>query len=129
MSMEPQMPPLFQVEGLRVAFGRDGQLYEAVRGISLHVDPGEVLGIVGESGSGKSVGMLAALGLQPEGARVSGSVRFKGQELVGMPRSQLRNLRGSRIAMIFQDPLSSLNPVMTVGDQIIEAVRLHHADT
>ncbi len=128
MSMEPQVPPLFQVEGLRVAFGRDGQLYEAVRGISLHVDPGEVLGIVGESGSGKSVGMLAALGLQPEGARVSGSVRFKGQELVGMPRSQLRKLRGARIAMIFQDPLSSLNPVMTVGDQIIEAVRLHHPD-
>ncbi len=128
MSMERQVPPLFQVEGLRVAFGRDGQLYEAVRGISLHVDPGEVLGIVGESGSGKSVGMLAALGLQPEGARVSGSVRFKGQELVGMPRSQLRKLRGARIAMIFQDPLSSLNPVMTVGDQIIEAVRLHHPD-
>lgn len=128
MSMERQVPPLFQVEGLRVAFGRDGQNYEAVRGISLHVDPGEVLGIVGESGSGKSVGMLAALGLQPEDARVSGSVRFKGQELVGMPRSLLRKLRGARIAMIFQDPLSSLNPVMTVGDQIIEAVRLHHPD-
>jgi peptide/nickel transport system ATP-binding protein len=128
MSSEHPTPPLFQVEGLRVAFGRDGQDYEAVRGISLHVDAGEVLGIVGESGSGKSVGMLAALGLQPEGARVTGSVRFKGQELVGMPRSQLRRLRGSRIAMIFQDPLSSLNPVMRVGQQIVEAVRLHNPD-
>ena len=121
-------PPLFEVRDLRVAFGRNGTFAEAVRGISLHVDHGEVLGIVGESGSGKSVGMLAALGLQPEGARVSGSVRFKGRELVGLPRRDLRELRGSRIAMIFQDPLSSLNPVMTVGAQISEAVRLHNPD-
>ena len=119
--------PLFLVRDLHVAFGRHGQVYEAVRGISLQVAPGEVLGIVGESGSGKSVGMLAALGLQPEGATVRGSVRFKGQELVGLPRRELRKLRGSRIGMIFQDPLSSLNPVMTVGAQIAEAVRLHHA--
>jgi oligopeptide/dipeptide ABC transporter ATP-binding protein len=121
-------PPLFQVTDLRVAFGRHGIFHEAVRGITLSVDHGEVLGIVGESGSGKSVGMLAALGLQPEGARVTGSVRFKGRELVGLPRRDLRSLRGSRIAMIFQDPLSSLNPVMTVGDQIAEAVRLHNPD-
>ncbi|MEZ5755609.1 MAG: ABC transporter ATP-binding protein [Paracoccaceae bacterium] len=120
--------PLFEVRDLRVAFGRNGTYAEAVRGISLHVDHGEVLGIVGESGSGKSVGMLAALGLQPEGARVSGSVRFAGRELVGLPRRELRKLRGSRIAMIFQDPLSSLNPVMTVGEQIVEAVRLHNPD-
>jgi peptide/nickel transport system ATP-binding protein len=119
-------PPLFQVQDLRVAFGRDGQFAEAVRGISLHVDHGEVLGIVGESGSGKSVAMLATLGLQPQGARVTGSVRFKGQEILGLPRRELRSLRGSRVAMIFQDPLSSLNPVMTVGDQIAEAVRLHN---
>jgi oligopeptide/dipeptide ABC transporter ATP-binding protein len=121
-------PPLFQVTDLRVAFGSHGIFHEAVRGITLSVDHGEVLGIVGESGSGKSVGMLAALGLQPEGARVTGSVRFKGRELVGLPRRDLRSLRGSRIAMIFQDPLSSLNPVMTVGDQIAEAVRLHNPD-
>ncbi len=121
-------PPLFEVRDLRVAFGRNGVFAEAVRGVSLHVNHGEVLGIVGESGSGKSVGMLAALGLQPEGARVTGSVRFKGQELVGLPRRTLRHLRGSRIAMIFQDPLSSLNPVMTIGDQIAEAVFLHNPD-
>ncbi len=126
MTADQTQPPLFEVRDLRVAFGRNGQFAEAVRGISLHVDPGEVLGIVGESGSGKSVGMLAALGLQPEGARVTGSVRFKGREILGLPRRDLRNLRGSRIAMIFQDPLSSLNPVMTVGDQIAEAVMLHN---
>jgi oligopeptide/dipeptide ABC transporter ATP-binding protein len=120
--------PLFEVRDLRVAFGRNGVFAEAVRGISLHVDHGEVLGIVGESGSGKSIGMLASLGLQPEGARVTGSVRFNGRELVGLPRRELRALRGSRIAMIFQDPLSSLNPVMTVGDQVSEAVRLHNPD-
>ncbi len=120
------MTALFEVRDLRVAFGRDGQFAEAVRGISLTVNHGEVLGIVGESGSGKSVGMLAALGLQPEFARVTGSVRFKGQELVGMPRRDLRKLRGSRVAMIFQDPLSSLNPVMTVGAQIAEAITLHN---
>ena len=120
--------PLFEVCDLRVAFGRHGEFHEAVRGVSLTVGHGEVLGIVGESGSGKSVAMLAALGLQPEGARVTGSVRFKGQELVGMSRRGLRQLRGSRVAMIFQDPLSSLNPVMTVGAQIAEAVLLHNSD-
>jgi peptide/nickel transport system ATP-binding protein len=120
--------PLFQVRDLRVAFGQGGVFAEAVRGISLQVKAGEVLGIVGESGSGKSVGMLASIGLQPEGARVTGSVKFRGQELVGLSRRELRRLRGSRIAMIFQDPLSSLNPVMTVGAQIAEAVTLHNPD-
>ncbi|GAB2177066.1 ABC transporter ATP-binding protein [Dongia sp. agr-C8] len=119
--------PLFEVRDLRVSFERAGVALEAVRGISLTVNPGEVVGLVGESGSGKSVGMLAALGLQPDTARVQGSVRFKGRELVGLPRRQMRELRGSRIAMIFQDPLSSLNPVMTVGAQIAEALRLHNA--
>lgn len=123
-----QQEPLFSVQDLRVSFGRHGHHFEAVRGISLHVDHGEVLGIVGESGSGKSVGMLAALGLQAKTARVQGSAKFKGQELVGMPRRELRKLRGSRVAMIFQDPLSSLNPVMTVGAQIAEAILLHHPE-
>src|SRR4249920_1266325 len=100
--------PLLAIRDLRVAFARDHEYLEAVRGISLHVDHGEVLGIVGESGSGKSVAMLSALGLQPKSARVVGSVRFRGRELVGMPMRELRQLRGSRIGMIFQDPLSSL---------------------
>jgi oligopeptide/dipeptide ABC transporter ATP-binding protein len=119
--------PLLSIRDLRVAFARDHEYFEAVRGIGLHVDRGEVLGIVGESGSGKSVGMLAALGLQPKTARVRGSVRFQGRELVGMPMRELRRLRGSRIAMIFQDPLSSLNPVMTVGAQIAETILLHNS--
>ncbi|MGD9507087.1 MAG: ABC transporter ATP-binding protein [Geminicoccaceae bacterium] len=118
--------PLLSIRDLRVAFARDHEYFEAVRGIGFHVDRGEVLGIVGESGSGKSVGMLAALGLQPKTARVRGSVRFQGRELVGMPMRELRRLRGSRIAMIFQDPLSSLNPVMTVGAQIAETILLHN---
>lgn len=102
-----------------------------MRGISQQVDHGEVLGIVGESGSGKSVDMLAALGLQIKDACVTGSVRFKGREILGLSRHDLRHLRGSRgsrIAMIFQDPLSSLNPLMIVGDQIAEAVRVHNPD-
>ncbi|RFC68914.1 MULTISPECIES: ABC transporter ATP-binding protein [Mesorhizobium] len=128
MSGTMQDEPLFEVRDLRVAFGKHGNFHEAVRGISLSVNPGEVLGIVGESGSGKSVGMLAAIGLQSGNARVSGSVRFRGRELIGLPNSELRKLRGSRIAMIFQDPLSSLNPVMTVGNQLSEAILLHNKD-
>ena len=118
--------PLFSVRDLRVAFSRNGDYFDAVRGINLDVNHGEVLGIVGESGSGKSVGMLAALGLQAKTARVTGSARFKGRELIGIPRRELRALRGSRIAMIFQDPLSSLNPVMPIGDQIAETIALHN---
>lgn len=121
-----QQEPLFSVSDLRVSFHRNGAYFDAVRGINLHVDHGEVLGIVGESGSGKSVGMLSALGLQAKSARVTGSAKYKGRELVGMPLGELRKLRGSRIAMIFQDPLSSLNPVMTVGAQIAETVLLHN---
>ena len=96
-----------------------------MRGVDLTLAAGEVLGIVGESGSGKTVTMLAVLGLLPPTARVRGSVRFHGQELVGRSRRQLRALRGKRIGMIFQDPMTALNPVMTVGAQIVEAIRLH----
>jgi len=116
---------LFRIENLRVGFGRDGVVLDAVRGISLELKRREVLGIVGESGSGKSIGMLASIGLTPPNAKVSGSVTFQGEELVGKSRREMRSLRGSKIAMIFQDPLSSLNPVMKVGDQLIEALQLH----
>ena len=99
---------------------------KAVRGIDLDVAKGEVVGIVGESGSGKSVAMLAALGLTSKAAAVTGSVRFNGDSNpVGKSSRDMRKIRGARIAMIFQDPLSSLNPVMTVGAQIAEAIRLH----
>lgn len=120
---------LLSIRGLRVGFRKAGSQFEAVRGIDLDVAKGEVVGIVGESGSGKSVGMLAALGLTSKNAVVTGSVRFKGEELVGKSSREMRKIRGARIAMIFQDPLSSLNPVMTVGAQIVEAVRLHQRVT
>ena len=116
---------LLQITGLTAAFrGPDGAA-EAVRGITLGVEPGQVLGIVGESGSGKSVAMMALLGLLPPSARVGGSAMFQGQELIGMPQAQLRQIRGKDIGCIFQDPLSAFNPVLTIGDQIVEAIRLH----
>lgn len=122
---EPPRPeagaPLVALRGLAVAF--DGQ--PALRGIDLAVAPGEAVGLVGESGCGKSVTWLAALGLLPSRAAVSGSVRLGGQELLGAPPAVLERVRGGRIAMIFQDPASSLNPVHRIGRQIAEALALH----
>nr|WP_249732289.1 ABC transporter ATP-binding protein [Roseococcus sp. SDR] len=103
--------------------GFDGQA--ALRGISLDVAPGEALGLVGESGCGKSVTWLAALGLLPAKAMVTGSVRLAGEELLGAAPATLERVRGGRVAMIFQDPSSSLNPVLRVGAQITEALALH----
>ena len=114
--------PLVSLRGLQVAF--DG--VPALRGIDLDVMPGEAVGLVGESGCGKSVTWLAALGLLPGGrARVSGSVLLDGAELLGAPARLLERVRGGRVAMIFQDPASSLNPVHRIGTQVAEAVALH----
>jgi oligopeptide/dipeptide ABC transporter ATP-binding protein len=110
---------------LKVEFPTDDGVVKAVDGISFSVDAGETLGVVGESGSGKSVTSLAILGLLPKRANVSGSVLFKGQELLGLSEKQMRPLRGDRIAMIFQDALTALNPVFKVGDQIAEVVKAH----
>ena len=112
---------LVQIRGLAVSFA--GQ--PALRGIDLDVAPGEALGLVGESGCGKSVTWLAALGLLPGKARVTGSVRLGGMELLGAKAATLEQVRGGRIAMIFQDPASSLNPVHRIGRQITEALSLH----
>ncbi len=120
-----QSNPLLEVNGLSVTFPSEAGPVEAVRGVSYDVAPGEVLGIAGESGSGKSVSSLAVMGLLPRRARITGSVRFEGQELLGVSDKDLSEIRGSRIAMIFQDPLSALTPVFTVGDQIAEAVQIH----
>ncbi|MTH79040.1 ABC transporter ATP-binding protein [Paracoccus aestuariivivens] len=109
------------IRDLRVAF--DG--VRVLHGIDLDIGKGEAIGLVGESGCGKSVTWLAALGLLPGKARVEGSVTLDGQQLIGAPRSQLEQIRGARIAMIFQDPSSSLNPVQRVGRQIGESLRLH----
>ncbi len=117
--------PLLEVSRLSVSFPSEAGLVAAVRGLSYRVMPGEVLGIVGESGSGKSVSSLAVMGLLPRRARVSGSVRFRGDELLGLADKELSRIRGNRISMIFQDPLSALTPVYTVGDQIAEAVQIH----
>jgi peptide/nickel transport system ATP-binding protein len=119
------MKPLVRLSGLSVAF--DGA--PALRGIDLSVAKGEAVGLVGESGCGKSVTWLAALGLLPAKARITGSVMLDGQELIGAPAPVLERVRGGRITMIFQDPSSSLNPVHRIGKQIMEALGLHRGMT
>jgi peptide/nickel transport system ATP-binding protein len=114
--------PLLDVRDLSIAFG--GQA--AVRGISFQINAGETLGVVGESGSGKSAASLAVLRLLPPTALVRGVVRFDGVDLLGLPEESMRRRRGREIAMIFQEPMTALNPVMPVGAQIAEAVRAHH---
>src|SRR5688572_6644882 len=101
-------------------------LIHAVNGVSFDIAPGETLGIVGESGCGKSVTSLALLGILPRAGRVvGGSAAFDGRDLIGMSDEQLRGIRGRQIAMIFQDPMTSLNPVLTIGRQIREALETH----
>jgi oligopeptide/dipeptide ABC transporter ATP-binding protein len=118
--------PLLQARDLAVTFpGPGGLRLHAVRGVDLDVNDGEVLGVVGESGSGKSVTMLGILGLLPKSAVVTGSARLRGEELLGMAPKALQAIRGARIGMIFQDPLTALNPVLPVGEQIVEAIRIH----
>jgi len=119
---------LLEVQDLAVTFPTDAGDLHAVRGLSFHVDPGEVVAMVGESGSGKSAAALAVIGLLPEYAAVSGSVRLAGEQLLGMSDSAMSRIRGARIGTVFQDPMSALTPVYTVGDQIAEAIRVHHAD-
>ncbi|SEP53125.1 ABC transporter ATP-binding protein [Amycolatopsis saalfeldensis] len=118
---------LLEVDDLTVRFPTDDGLVTAVTGLSFRVEPGQTLGIVGESGSGKSITSMAVLGILPRRARVTGSIRFQGRELLGLSEGQLRPLRGNRIAMVFQDALTALNPVRTVGEQIAEAIRVHDA--
>jgi peptide/nickel transport system ATP-binding protein len=118
--------PLLSVRDLSVSFPSEAGRVDAVRGVSFDLMPGRTLGIVGESGSGKSVTSLAVMGLLSSNARVSGSVRLDGRELVGLSDKAMTKIRGKEIAMIFQDPLSSLTPVFPVGRQIVEAIQIHH---
>ena len=114
--------PLLEVKDLSIAFGKQ----PAVRGISFHINPGEALGLVGESGSGKSATSLGVLRLLPHTARVAGRIIFNGDDLLGLHEETMRRRRGREIAMIFQEPMTALNPVMRVGAQIAEAVKTHH---
>jgi peptide/nickel transport system ATP-binding protein len=119
---------LLEVDGLRTSFRlEEGGEFTAVDGISFSVDGGRTLGIVGESGCGKSVTSLSIMGLLPKGqGRISGgSVRFEGRDLATLSPEEMRRLRGGRMAMIFQEPMTSLNPAFTIGDQLVEAIRVH----
>ncbi len=118
--------PLLSVEGLRVSFATDDGIVRAVDGISYAVETGKTLGIVGESGSGKTVASLTTLGLtRMQGAAIEGRMMFEGNDLVALPDEALRRVRGNEIAMIFQDPLSSLHPFYKVGSQLVEAMTAH----
>ncbi|HUP10449.1 MAG TPA: ABC transporter ATP-binding protein [Caldimonas sp.] len=124
------MTPLLAVQGLRTVFATDAGRVPAVDGIDLEVEAGRTLALVGESGCGKSVTALSIMGLVPPPGRVTeGSVRFEGLELVGLDTRTLRDLRGSAMAMIFQEPMTSLNPAYTVGEQIVEALVRHRRIT
>ncbi len=117
---------VLDVRDLRVTIRRDGVAADAVAGISFAIEPGRVLGLVGESGCGKSLSALALLQLLPPAAQLAaGSIRFEGRELVGLDERALRDVRGAGIAMIFQEPMTALNPVMTAGAQVAEAVGAH----
>ena len=116
--------PILTVDDLHVTFQTAAGPVRAVRGVSFDVHEGESLAVVGESGSGKTVSMMAVLGLLPT-ADVAGSVRYRGTELIGAPSSALQRVRGRHVAMIFQDPMTSLNPVLTVGRQVVGVLRAH----
>ncbi len=122
--------PLLSIRDLVVEFKTEDGVVHAVDGVSYDIFPGETLGIVGESGSGKSVSTLALLGLipQPPGRITSGTAMFKGKDLLRLKKRELRRVRGDEVAMIFQDPMTSLNPVLTVGSQLGEAIKTHYPD-
>jgi oligopeptide/dipeptide ABC transporter ATP-binding protein len=118
--------PLLAVDGLRVGFATEDGRVQAVDGVDFELEPGEVLAIVGESGSGKSVTAQTIIGLtRGHNSRIEGSVKLRGEELTTKSEKELQDVRGSKIAMIFQDPMTSMNPVYTVGKQIVEAIRAH----
>lgn len=117
--------PVLDIQDLNVSFPSEDGVVHAVRGVNLKVHPGEVLGIVGESGSGKSVTSLAVMGLLDESAKIEGSVKLHGTEILGKSDAWMSKIRGKKVAMVFQDPLSALTPVYTIGDQIVEALTIH----
>src|SRR5437764_7917866 len=124
--MTPNTQQLLQIDNVRTVFRGPGGDVAAVDGVSLDVYRGKTLGIVGESGCGKSMLSLSIMRLVPQPGRIAqGRVLFEGNDLLKLPPARMRDIRGNRIAMIFQEPMTSLNPVFTVGDQITEAMRAH----
>jgi peptide/nickel transport system ATP-binding protein len=119
--------PILEIKDLKVSFQSRKKYLPAVDGISFELKEGEILGIVGESGSGKSVTSLAAMGLipSPPGKIETGEIRFEGKDLTKISENEWRKIRGNKISMIFQEPMTSLNPLFTIGNQLIEAIRLH----
>ena len=121
--------PLLEVRGLHTVFHTEAGAWPAVSGVDLSIQPGEIVGLVGESGSGKSVTGFSIFGLiDPPGEVIAGEVLFKGQNLRALNEEQMRQLRGDRIAMIFQDPLMTLNPVLRIEEQMLEAIQTHHPE-
>src|SRR5205807_7405451 len=121
--------PLLEVQDLGVSFATEDGIVRAVDGVSFAIDRGEVLAIVGESGSGKSVSVMTLMGLtRGPNARFEGRAMFEGRDLVAATDEELQKVRGAEIAMVFQDPMSSLDPVYRVGDQITEQIRAHERD-
>ena len=128
MSLAPERREgtlLLDVQDLRVTLNTPRGPADALRGISFSLQRGQTLGLIGESGCGKSITALALMGLLPEGARVAGSLRFDGRELLGLPEDHWCRLRGNRLAMVFQEPMTALNPLHPIGRQIAESLRLH----
>ena len=121
------MSNILEIENLTIHYVTDDETVEAVNGISLTLKEGESLGLVGETGAGKTTTALGILRLVPDppGRIISGSIRYKGRDLMKLSESEMRKIRGHEISMIFQDPMTALNPVLTVGDQIMEVIRLH----
>ncbi|MFJ2503158.1 ABC transporter ATP-binding protein [Microbacterium sp. NPDC087592] len=128
MNMELHTP-LLQVDDLHVEFGDPRDSLEVIRGVSLRVEAGRTMGIVGESGSGKSVTVMSLLGLLPKAGRVTaGTAHFMGQDLLELSERRMQSVRGGEIGMIFQDPMTALNPIMSIGQQIDESLRRHSPD-
>ena len=129
-SPDPAPSPLLKIEDLKIRFKDRDRVNEAVKGISLELQKGETLAVVGESGSGKSVSAMAITKLLPAApaCQITGSIAFEGQDMLSMPKPQLRKIRGNEIAYIFQEPSSSLNPYMRVSDQIGEVIKLHRPE-
>ena len=124
----PKGDPIMQVRDLHVSFATEAGVCRAVRGVNFDLWRGRTLGIVGESGSGKSVTALSLIGLLDDNAKVTGSIIMNGEELIGKTDEEMSEIRGERIAMVFQDPLSALTPMLTIGDQIAEGLITHHPD-